>query len=195
MKKQRLREKTQADVKKSKQTTFDRLPKQKSTHPIKNPEKQILIAQLKHTIKEEELELLVIFQLLPTQKVFSNVMLEIFFDDNKLNTYLINIPPSQLLSNELEFPIKMDMKNIQPGEHAIKVEMTEPGSTGKKLTNTTQYSIIQYTPVRRQDRYVKVPIVQKIEGAFRIILPHEKELYQKLQKSRDQELKSKKEQW
>jgi hypothetical protein len=195
MKKQQLRDKTHADIKKAKQTTFDNLPAQKSVHAIINSEKQILIVQLKHSIKEEELELFVTFRLLPTQKAFSNVMLEMFFDGNKLNTYLISIPPSQLLSSELEFPITLDMKDIRPGEHTIKVEMAERWSTGEKLASTTQYVIIQYAPVRRQDRYVKVPIVRKIDGAFRIILPQEKELYRKLQKSRDQELNSKKDQW
>jgi len=198
MKKQQLREKTQADIKKSKQVTFDKLPPQKSVRTTtisSSSEKQILIAQLKHTIKEAELELLVSFRLLPSQRVFSNVTLEIYFNGEKLNTYLISIPPSQLLSSELEFPITLDMNDIQPGEHTIKVEMSERWSTGEKLTSTTQYVIIQYTPVRRQDRYVKVPIVRKIDGAFRIILPEEKELYDELQKSRRQELNSKKDQW
>ncbi|MCL2686376.1 MAG: hypothetical protein FWE73_08330 [Candidatus Bathyarchaeota archaeon] len=95
MKKQQLREKTQADVKKSKQVTFDKLPPQKSVRTTtisSSSEKQILIAQLKHTIKEEELELLVSFRLLPSQRVFSNVTLEIYFNGEKLNTYLISIP-------------------------------------------------------------------------------------------------------
>ena len=196
MKKQQLREKTQADVKKSKQVTFDRLPPQKSAHSTtSNSEKQILIAQLKHTLNAEELELLVAFQLLPSQRAFSNVTLEIYFNGEKLNTYLISIPPSQLLSSELEFPIALDMKDIQPGEHTIKVEMSERWSTGEKLTSTTQYVIIQYAPVHRQDRYVKVPIVRKIAGTFRIVLPQEKELYDELQKSRRQELNSKKDHW
>ncbi|MDR0373330.1 MAG: hypothetical protein LBI79_07240 [Nitrososphaerota archaeon] len=155
-----------------------------------------MIAPLGQVIKEDELELLVSFRLLPSQNAFSNVGLELYFDGNTLSTYLISIPPSQLLSSELEFPITLDMKDIQPGEHTIKVEMSERwGSTGEKLISTTQYVIVQYVPVRRQDRYVKVPIVRKIEGDFRIILSEEKELYQQFQKNRHQELNSKKDHW
>jgi hypothetical protein len=121
--------------------------------------------------------------------------LDLYFDGNKLNSYLISIPPSQLLSNELEFPATLDMKGIQPGSHTVKIEMSERWNTGEKLTSTSKYVIVNYTPVRREDRYVKVPIVRKIEGTFRIILPQEKELYQELKKSQHRELNSKKDQW
>jgi len=195
MKKQRLREKIHCEVKKAKQSTFDRIPPQKSADTINNSEKQIIIAPLKYIIKEDELELAVAFRLLPSQLTFSNLTLEIYFNDNKLNTYLISIPPSQLLSSELEFPITLDMKGIQPGEHPIKVDMFERWSTGERLTSTTQHVSVSYTPVHRQDRYVKIPIVRKIAGAFRIVLPQEKKLYDEFQKSRRQELNSKKDQW
>jgi hypothetical protein len=195
MKKQRLREKTLVDVKKSKQSTFDRLPEQKAIQLTPKIEKSIIIAQLGHVIKEDELELSIAFRLLPSKNSFSNVMLELYFDSNKINAHLISVPPSQLLGDELEFPITLDMKGIHPGPHTIKVEMYERWNTGEKLTNASKYLLVQYSPTRKEDRYIKVPIVKKINGAFRIILPEEKELYRELEKSQHQDLNSKRDQW
>ncbi len=195
MNKQRLRDKTLVDVKKSKQSTFDRLPQRKISPASSQIQKSIVIAQLGHTIKEDELELSITFRLLPSKNVFSNLMLELFFDNDKLGPHLINIPPSQLLGDELEFPIMLDMKGITPGPHTIKAEIYELWNTNEKLTSTSKYVIVQYSPARKEDRYVKVPIVKKIDGAFRIILPDEKQLYQELGKSQQQELNTKRDQW
>jgi hypothetical protein len=195
MKKQQLRDKTLADITKSKQLTFDRLPEQKTTHPKPRTEKSIEIAQLEYAIKENELELSVAFRLLPSKNSFSNLMSELHFDDNKLQTYLISVPPSQLLSDELEFPITLDMKGISPGPHTVKIEMYERWETGEKLTNASKYVIVQYSPTHREDRFIKVPIVRKIDGAFRIILPNEKELYEQLERNNREEQKSKRDYW
>ena len=195
MKKQQLKDKTIADIKKTKQYTFDTLPEPKPHPAISKTEKSILIAQLEYTIKENVLELSITFSLLPSQNHFSNLTLELFFDDNKLNSYLISIPPSQLLSNELEFPISLDMKGICPGPHTIKVEMFERWSTGEKLTGASRYVIVEYSSTRKEDNYVKVPFVRKIDGAFRIILPQEKELYQQLERNQRQELDSTRDHW
>jgi hypothetical protein len=191
MKKQQLRDKAMVDVKKTKQYTFDTLPEPKAKQAVSKTEKSILIAQLEYTIEENGLELSVAFRLLPSQNHFSNLTLELFFDDNKLNSYLISIPPSQLLSNELEFPISLDMQGICSGSHTIKVEMFERWHTGEKLTSASRYVIVEYSPTRKEDRYVKVPIVRKVDGAFRIILPQEKELYEQLERNKRQEIDSK----
>jgi hypothetical protein len=49
--------------------------------------------------------------------------------------------------------------------------------------------------VRREDRYVKVPLVRKIDGAFRIIVPDEQELYQKIAEQNRKEHASKRDPW
>lgn len=193
MKKRQHREKAIVDVKRNKQYTLDSLPEPKTQ--ISKTEKAIVVAQLAYTIKENVLELSIAFRLLPSQNHFSNLTLELYFDDNKLNSYLISIPPSQLLSNELEFPISLDMNGICPGPHTIKVEMYERWHTGEKLTNTSRYVIVEYSPTRKEDRYVKVPIVRKIDGAFRIILPEEKELYEQLERNQRQEIASRRDNW
>ncbi len=195
MKKQRLRQKTLADVSRSKQSTFDKLPQPKAKQPAVHIEKSIEIAQLEYIIKENELSLSVAFRLLPSKNAFSNLILELHFDDHSLQTYSISVPPSQLLSDELEFPIEMDMAGISPGAHTVKVEIWERWGTGEKLTSASKYVIVHYLPTRKEDRYVEVPIVRRIDGAFRIILPGEKDYYEQLEKSRHQELNSKRDPW
>ena len=194
MKKERIREKTLVDIKESKQLTFDKLPKNEEPQPTPKFEKSIDIAQLKYSIKENELELSIAFGLLPSKNYFSNLALELYFDNEILNTFLIGVPPSQLLGDELEFPVTLDMTGICQGAHTIKVEMYER-KDNEKLFSTSKYVIVQYSPTRKEDRYVKVPIVRKIDGVFRIILPEEKELYEQFEKNRRVELKSNRDQW
>ncbi len=194
MKKEQIREKILADIKESKQLTFDKLPKQETPQPTPKLEKFIDIAQLSYSIKENELEFSIAFGLLPSKNCFSNLMLELYFDNNKLNTFRISVPPSKLLGNELEFPVTLDMTGICPSAHTIKVEMYEQWKK-EKLFSTSKYVIVQYSPTRREDRYVKVPIVRKIDGVFRIILPEEKALYEQFEKSRRREIKNKRDHW
>jgi hypothetical protein len=189
LKKQRSREKTLTDIKKAKQATFDKYPQQKS-EPLAKIEKSITIAQLAYVIKEDELALTIAFRLYPSKNHFFNLMLQLYFDDHKLDEHLIALPPSKLLGDELEFPVALDMKGIIPGPHAIKVELSERLITGEVLASVSKYIIAQYKPIKKEDRYIKIPIVKKIEGAFRIILPEEQELYRNLEESKRQELKS-----
>jgi len=193
MKKQQLREKTLVDIKKSKQATFNDFQREAETS-LAQIEKAISIAQLSHALKENELELSIDFHLIPSKNCFSNVALDLYFDNNKMANYLISIPSSQLLGDELNFPIVLDMNSICPGAHTIKVEMYEQ-SKEEKLYTSSKYIIIQYTPTRKEDRYIKIPIVRKIAGSFRIILPEEQDIMQDLERSRHEELKSKRDQW
>jgi hypothetical protein len=195
MNKERLRDKTLIDIQKSKQSTFDNLPEPKATQFSNHPDKSIDIAQLEYAINEDELELLAVFRLNPSKNSFSNLLLDLYFDSNILHTYLISIPPSKLLSDELQFPVTLEMKGITPGAHAIKVEMYEKWSTGEKLTSASKYILVQYSPMRKEERYIKIPIVRKIDGAFRIILPGEEALLEELEKSRREELNSKRDHW
>jgi hypothetical protein len=194
MKKERIREKTLVDLKRAKQSTFDNLPKTADAPKQAKPEKSIVI-HLSHSTKEDELDLAISFRLLPSRMHFSNLMLDLHFDNNKVNTYRVAIPPSRLLSEELEFPIALDMTGIPKGEHVVKVELSEKWETGEVLTYASKYVVVQYSPIRKEDRYVKVPIVRKIDGAFKIVLPEEKELYLKFEKDHRDELNSKRDRY
>lgn len=194
MKRERIREKTLVDLKRAKQSTFDNLPKTADAQKPAKPEKSIVI-QLNYITKEDELELAISFRLLPSRMHFSNLMLDLSFDGCKVNSYRVAIPPSRLLSDELEFPIALDMTGIPKGEHVVKVELSEKWETGEILAYASKYVVVQYSPVRREDRYVKVPLVRKIDGAFRIVLPEEKELYEALEKGHRDELNSKRDKY
>jgi hypothetical protein len=194
MKKERIREKTLADLKRAKQSTFDNLPKTPEAPKQDKPEKSIVI-QLTHTAKEDELELAISFRLLPSRMYFSNLQLDLHFDGTKINSYRVAIPPSRLLSDELEFPIALDMAGISVGEHVVKVELSEKWMTGEVLAYASKYVVVQYSPVRKEDRYVKVPLVRRIDGAFRIVLPEEKELYDALDRNHRDELNAKRDRY
>jgi hypothetical protein len=194
MKRERIREKTLVDINKAKQATFDNLPKNVDTAKEPKPNKSILI-QLSYATKEDELDLSIGFRLLPSRMHFSNLQLDLHFDSNKVNSYHIAVPPSRLLSDELEFPLTLDMAGIRSGEHVIKAELSEKWETGEILAHASKYVVVQYKPVRKEDRYVKVPIVRKIDGAFRIVLPEEKELYRELEKGKQKELNAKRDKW
>ena len=194
LKKERIREKTLVDLKRAKQSTFDNLPKTAESPKQAKPEKSIII-ELGHATKEDELELAISFRLLPSRMHFSNLLLDLSFDGCKVNTYRVAIPPSRLLSDELEFPIALDMTGIPKGDHVVKVELSEKWETGEVLTYASKYVVVQYSPVRKEDRYVKVPLVRKIDGAFRIVLPEEKELYESLDKGHRDELNTKRDRY
>lgn len=194
MKKERIREKTLVDINRAKQATFDNLPKNADSPKEAKPNKSIVI-QLSHATKEDDLNLAVGFRLLPSRMHFSNLLLELYFDGDKVNAYQVAIPPSRLLSDELEFPIALDMAGIRQGEHVIKVELSERWENGDILAQASKYVVVQYSPVRREDRYVKVPLVRKIDGAFRIILPEEKELYSQIEKEQQRQFNAKRDNW
>jgi hypothetical protein len=63
------------------------------------------------------------------------------------------------------------------------------------LAYASKYVVVQYSPIRREDRYIKVPLVRKIDGAFRIVLPEEKELYDALEKGNREEANSKRDKY
>jgi hypothetical protein len=192
--KERIREKTLVDLKRAKQSTFDNLPKTPDAPKPQKPEKSIVI-QLTHATKEDELDVAISFQLLPSRMHFSNLLLDLHFDGCKVNSYRVAIPPSRLLSDELDFPIALDMTGIPKGEHVVKVELSEKWETGEVLAYASKYVVVQYSPVRKEDRYVKVPLVRKIDGAFRIVLPEEKELYDALDKGNRSEQFSKRDRY
>ena len=194
MKKQRLREKTLVDIKKSKQATFNELPHWEAKTNNTQTKKSISVAQLSHLMRDNELELSIDFRLFPSKSWFSNVALDLYFDNFKMESYLISVPSSQLLGDELKFPVTLDMKSIRPGDHTIKVEMYEPKGE-EKLYASSKYIIIQHSPARKADRYIKIPIVRKVAGSFRIILPEEQDMLRNIERGKQEEMKSKRDQW
>ncbi|HEX7482491.1 MAG TPA: hypothetical protein VF350_03395 [Candidatus Bathyarchaeia archaeon] len=53
------------------------------------------------------------------------------------------------------------MKGIPAGNHCIKLERYELWSSGEKLLQTFKEVTVDYVPLTRQSRLVKVPSVKK----------------------------------
>jgi hypothetical protein len=198
---QRLREKMRDAVKQSKQMTFDNLPeadkKESVETVVPKQEKQIVIGEIGTVAKEDELELKVGFRLFPSRNSFSKITVELYFDEQKIHTKSISIQKSPLARDELELPpFVLDMRGIAAGSHAIKVEMYELWSSGEKLNCTAKETTIEYVPVRRDDRLIKVPIVKSVAGAdLTVVTDSEKDIYREIDESMRNEEASKRDEW
>ena len=197
---QRLREEVRAAVKQSKQTTLDNAPKspRKEHAEPADPErrKQIVITEIGTVAREDELQLRVGFKLLPSKTAFSRLTAKLHFDGQKLNTLRIRVPQGPLAADDSEFASVLDMKGIAAGSHAIKVEVCELWGSGEKLTCTTKEVTVEYTPLRREDRLVRIPIVKSFAGTdLEIVSDSEREIYRELEEDIKREETSKRDEW
>jgi hypothetical protein len=64
----------------------------------------------------------------------------------------------------------LDMKGTNVGPHLIKVEMLELWPKGEKLASASKDLSIEYVPIRREDRLMKVPILNHKAGTDLIIV-------------------------
>ena len=199
-KNQHMREKIQADVRQSKQATFESLPNTPQTAPdkIAEPEqkKQIVITEIRSVIKEDELKLKVDFRLLPSKNAFSKIRSDLFFDAQKMSSTNISILPSPLTANDFELTPVFDMKGIAAGCHTIKVEMYELWSTGERLCEATKEIAVDYVPITRAERLVKVPLVKSVAGAdLAVASEEEKEIFREISETKKKEAISKRDEW
>jgi hypothetical protein len=199
-KNQRLKEKMRTAAKQSKQTTLERLPdkaKNQSTKPVAAEQnKQIIITQINTVTKEDELALKVTFKLLPTKTAFSKLTSDLYFDDHKINSALISIPQSPLATNEFELTPMLDMKGIPVGPHIVRMEMYELWSTKERLCQTAKEVTVDYVPVTREERLVKVPIVKSVAGTdLAVVSELEKDIYREIEDTSKKELISKRDEW
>lgn len=197
---QRLREKMRAAVKQSKQSTLDNLPeapkKESAKAVMHRQKKQIEITDIGSITKEDELDLKVEFKLLPSKASFSKIGADLFFDGQRLSVFSITIPQSPLARDDFELTPVFDMRGIGAGSHVIKVEMYELWGSGEKLTFTSKETTIEYVPVRKEDRLIKVPIVKSIAGAdLAVVSDSEKDIYREIEESMKKESISKRDEW
>ena len=195
----RLREKTLADVKQSKQTTFDNLHTTREKLSEKDEartKKQIIITEICNETKEDELDIKVVFRLIPSRAAFSKIMTELYFDGQKLYRTAVRIPQGPLSSNDLELPFVLDMRGINAGLHILRVEMYELWNSEEKFNCTSKEATLYYVPVRRQDRYIKIPIVKNATGdEIEIVSKPEKEVYREIEKDLKEEHLSQQDKW
>lgn len=198
-KKQQLRERMQVAVKQSKQTTFDSLPKlvkNKLVEEKLDEKKRILITQIDTVTKEDELELKVSFALFPSRLAFSRLRADLFFDSQKLCSSLIRILQGPIATDYSEFASVLNMKGIPAGSHVIKVEMYELWSNGEKLSSTSKETAIDYVPLKRENRLIKIPIVKGVVGADLVVVSDsDKDIYREIENDSKREFSSKRDEW
>ena len=182
-----------------KQLTLDNLThaKEKSIQiPAPIHVKRIIITEIDTLTKEDELELKVGFTLVPSRNSFSMVKLDLRFDNQKIKSLSIRIPQSPLAKDEFELTPLLDMKGIPAGNHNIKVEMYELWSSGEKLLQTFKTVTVDYVPINRESRLVKVPCVRSVIGAdLAVVSELEKDLYRDIEKTTKKEQLSKRDDW
>lgn len=198
-KNQLKRELMKVKVEQEKQSTLDSLSFQFNTTRAKEaikPTKSIGINCLTEAIKEDELALNIEFSLLPSKMSFSKVNLDLYFQEQLINSTTLRIPQSALLNDSLQFPQILDMTGIGAGDYLIRVEMYELWSDGEKLSWTSKELKLHYTPVNRQDRYIKIPTVKTVAGVgLEVVSQSEKSVYRGIEEDRKKELESKRDEW
>ena len=198
-KNQQKRELMKAEISQSKQSTLDDLSFQFNIERDKEsirPTKAIIINQIANKIEEDELVLKVEFALLPSNTAFSKINLELYFEDQLINSTPICIPQSNLLGDSLEFPLVIDMRGIVAGSYLVRVEMYELWDSDEKLCFSTKEIVVDYVPQSRVSRLVKVPTVKSVEGTGLIVVSSSaKDIYREIDKDLKQESVSKRDEW
>jgi len=200
IKTQRLREKMRADVKHSKQTTLNTPPEPPRAEPAKaaapEQKKEIKITEVSATTRSDELVLKIGFRLLPSRTAFSRVTSDLYFDEEKIDSLRLRVLQGPLATDASEFSSVLDMTGISKGQHILRVEMYELWSSEEKLTSTSKEVTINYVPLRKEDRLVRVPIVKSSGGAdLAIISDTEKNIYREIEKEMKRESDSRRDYW
>jgi hypothetical protein len=74
--------------------------------------------------------------------------------------------------------------------------MFELWSSGEKLACVSKEVAIEYVPAKREDRFIKVPIVKSVAGAdLAVVSDSEKDIYREIEANMKKELASKRDEW
>jgi hypothetical protein len=189
-----------ADVKHSKQATLGTLPEthrgKSAKAAVPEQKKQIEITEINNTNREDELVLKIGFRLLPSRTAFSRVTADLYFDGQKIDSLRLRVLQGPLATDASEFSSVLDMTGIGKGQHKLRVEMYELWLSEEKLANTSKEVNIDYVPLRKEDRLVRVPIVKSTAGAdLAIISDSEKNIYREIEKEMKRESDSKRDYW
>ncbi len=199
-KSQRLREKMQTDIKYSKQTTLGSQPEPRKDGPSKTvvPEqkKQIEITQITTSTREDELALKVSFKLTPSRTAFSRLTSDLYFDELKIDSLRLRVLQGPLATDESEFSTVLDMTGISEGKHTVRVEMYELWESGERLRGKSREATIDYVPMKREDRLIRIPIIKSTEGAdLDIVSDTQKNIYRETDKEMKRESESRRDYW
>jgi hypothetical protein len=193
-----------------KQLTLDNLPAEPQKKPSEKEEllpssfaetpdeqnKQIVITKIGSVIEEDELTLDVEFKLAPDKNAFSKIKSDLWFDEKRIESVLFDIMHSFGTTDEFTLKAALDLNGIEPGPHAVKVEMYELSSSGQTCVYTLKEVTIEYHPQKRESRLKKIPIVKRIEGAgIAVVSNSEKAIYREIEDTMKKDLISKRDEW
>ena len=189
----------QVDVNQSKQSTLDDLSFQfniTKTEESFKPAKEIVVDNISYVIKEDELALKVEFSLKPSKTSFSKINLDLYFEEQLINSTTLSIPQSALFSDNLEFSKILDMKGIAAGNYLIRVEMYELWEFSEKLCFNAKDIVVEYVPQSMESHLVKVPTVKSVAGNdLTVVSIPAKIIYQEIDEDQKKESISKKDEW
>ncbi len=187
------------NLKPSKQLTLDNLPnlaKESAVPSSSTAEKRIVITEISTETKEDELVLKIAFKLVPSKSAFSKVQLDLFFNNQQINSKTIRIIQGSLAKDDFELTPTLDMLGIPAGRYALKVEMYELWPSSEKLSEAKKELIVDYVPQTRESKFVRVPIVKSVEGTgFSVISESEKDIYNEIEKTMKKEYISNRDDW
>ena len=113
-----------------------------------------------------------------------------------MDSLRLRVLQGPLATDDSEVSSVLDMTGIAEGQHTLTVEMYELWSSGEKLTSTSKETAIDYVPIRKQDRLIKVPMVKSVAGAdLAIVSESEKNLYREIEKNMKKDAASKRDGW
>ncbi len=190
----------QTDIKYSKQTTLGSQPETQKAAPsetvVQEHKKQIEVTQITTSTREDELALKVSFKLTPSRTAFTRLTSGLYFDELKIDSLRLRVLQGPLATDESEFSTVLDMTGISEGKHTVRVEMYELWESGEKLRGTSKEATIDYVPLKREDRLIRIPIVKAIEGAgLDIVSDTEKNIYREIDKEMRRESESRRDYW
>jgi hypothetical protein len=198
MKKLQEREKIERAVKQSKQSTLDDISYQFNIErrDASKPTRVIVIDAVDATPKEDELALKTEFRLLPSKDSFSKVNLDLYFEEQMVNSATLCLPQSPLLSESLTYSQVLDMRGISEGNYIVRVEMYEPWSPEEKLSFVAKEIAVQYVPITRELRLVKIPTVKSVAGSgLTFVSSNAKNIYSDIEQDLKKESISKRDEW
>jgi len=132
----------------------------------------------------------------PSRTTFSRVTSNLYFDDLEIDSLRLRVLQGPLATDESEFSIGLDMTGISEGKHILRVEMYELWDSGERTTSASKEATIDYVPVRREDRLIRVPIIKRTEGAdLEIVTAMEKNIFREIDEAMKRDSEGKREHW
>ncbi len=132
----------------------------------------------------------------PSKNAFSKITSELCFDGNKLNSTLFSIVRGPLGSDDSEFTSVLDMRGVAAGLHVVGVELFVLGEAGDRLAVASREVAVDFVPVRREDRLIRIPIVKSVAGADLVVVSDsEKDIYREIAKDVKREEISRRDEW